>query len=220
VHRISTALSVLLMAWPAWAGAQNWTVDRDASVFAVVTHKEGLAAGLAHEHLVVASDYDVTLGAADDSPQSFRMELSAEHLIVDDPNLASKWQPRLLDLEVIGEPFAELSDKDRGKIQKSMLGKKQLDAESHPEIQSELQQIRTREGGGYLGTLTLTVKGQTASREIEFDWPAAADGPIRIEVVTTFTFSELGIEPYSAMLGSIRVADTFHVFVVVSIDRS
>lgn len=223
-------LTLLMLTMSTSAGAQTWTFDPEASLFAVVTHKEGLAAGLAHEHLVVARDYDTSLSQADGAPESFTMEFATNDLLVDDPDLASAWQERLLDLDLIAEPFAKLSEKDRGKIRKSMLGRKQLDAENHPKIRAELTEIRPEDAGGdrggYVGTLSLTVKGKTASREIEFEWNADTESatetgdPRRIEVTTAFDFTEFGIEPYSAMLGSIRVADTFHVFVVVAIDRA
>lgn len=224
----SKAASLVLLAWllPAVSAAE-WTVDRDASLFAVVTHKEGVAAGLAHEHFVVATDFQAVLQEGglfeegSDAPASFRLEVAADSLKVDDPSLASRWQQPLLDRELIGEPFAELSDKDRRKIRSSMLGRTQLDAESHPTIRAELSEIRSAEEGSYTGTLSLTVRGETASREIEFGLEVDPEAPSegrktwRAEVSASFEFGEFGIEPYSAMLGAIRVSKTFHVFAVV-----
>ena len=221
------AALVLLTGLIPSVSAADWVVDADASVFAVITHKEGVAAGLAHEHFVVATDFQAVLQegglfqAGSDAPPSFQLELVADRLEVDLPSLASRWQQRLLDQELIGEPFAELSDKDRKKIRTSMLGKKQLDAESHPTIRAELSEIRRDDDGDYVGVLSLTVRGETASREVafglEFDRDEGGQGPgsLRAEASVSFDFGEFGIEPYSAMLGAIRVSETFHVFTVL-----
>ena len=129
------ALQAGVLLCPGSAGAE-WSVDQEASVFAVVTHKEGLAAGLAHEHFVVAKGLEADLrpgglfSSEDETPAAATIELPVERLQVDDPVLASAWQERLLELRLIAEPFAELSDKDRRKIRRSMLGKKQLDSEA------------------------------------------------------------------------------------------
>lgn len=207
----------------------EWTVDPEASVFAVVTHKEGLAAGLAHEHLVVASDFDVAIRPGglwvddDDSAGSAKIDLPVDQLQVDDPALASAWQERLLELKLIAEPFAELSDKDRQKIRKSMLGTTQLDAGSHPTIQASLIEIRplgdAEDPPRYGGRLSLTVRGETVSRGVKFRLQVGEDGRLRAELTESFNFSDFGIEPYKAMFGAIRVADSFDVFVVLEANR-
>ena len=203
----------------------RWSIDPETSLFAVVTHKEGVAAGLAHEHFIVADDFHVSIRSGglfvdgDDSAGSAEMKLNVEDLLVDDPALASAWQKRLLEQKLIAEPFTELSDKDRQKIRKSMLGEEQLDAESHPTIEASLIEIRPFDDGQaaprYGGLLSLTVRGETASRNVEFDLEVGEDGSLRAELAASFDFSNFGIEPYKAMFGAIRVADSFDVFVVL-----
>lgn len=204
--------------------AAAWDLDRKASVFAVVTHKEGLAAGLAHEHFVVANDYEATIDVAglfsDDveSAARFEFEVAVNDLRVDDPEQSARWQERLLQLELLGKPFAELSEKDRKKIRKSMLGKKQLNAALHPQISARLEEIRSDGDGSYFGTLHLTVADHSVSKEISFVLDGTERGVLRAEVTATFDFTDFGIKPYSAMLGSIRVANTFHIFVVLVVN--
>lgn len=200
----------------AEADAPSWSVDADGSLFAVVTHKEGLAKGLAHEHFIVATSYDASLvfDRQDERAASFLFEAAVEDLAVDDAELAAAWQDGLLERELIAEPFSELSDKDRRKIRKSMLADDQLDAESHPTISARLHDPEPAEEGTYLGTLELTVNGRTASRELRFE--LFEDGAeLKAEATCGFRFSDFGIEPYSAMLGAIKVADSFDVFVRV-----
>ena len=59
------------------------------------------------------------------------------------------------------------------------------------------------------------MRDKTASRDVGFRLDFGDDDQIRTELTASFAFSEFDIEPYSAMLGAIRVADRFDVFVVL-----
>lgn len=219
--RLLPALLLTASALSAQAPpGEELRVAEDESVFAVVTHKGGFAAGLAHNHLVTASGYEVRLSCAPDAPEmaSFAIELDAEGLVVDDPALQQAWYPRLELAGLLDEPFEEVSDKDRGKIRESMLGKKQLDAESHPKIRASLTGLTPEEGeaGGlqtsWRGELSFEVLGQTVVKPV-----AAAvawnDGRLEVEAVAAFAFSDFGIKPFSAVLGAVKNRDEFHVYV-------
>lgn len=215
----------ILVLTAAAAGAQappgeELRVVEDESVFAVVTHKGGFAAGLAHNHLIAASGYAVQLSCTPEAPQtaSFTIELDAEGLVVDDPALQEAWYPRLELAGLLDEPFKEVSDKDRGKIRESMLSKKQLDAESHPKIRASLTGLvpEDSEVGGlktsWRGDLSFEVLGKTVTKPV-----AAAvawnDGRLEVEAVAAFAFSDFGIKPFSAMLGAVKNRDELHVYV-------
>jgi len=195
-------------------------VAEGESVFAVVTHKGGFAAGLAHNHLIAAGGYAVTLSCAPDAAQtaSFEIELDAAGLVVDDPALQEAWYPRLELAGILDEPFEEVPDKDRSKIRESMLSKKQLDAESHPKIRASLTGLAPEEGevGGlktsWRGDLSLEVLGKTVVKPVTAA-VAWNDGRLEVEAVAAFAFSDFGIKPFSAMLGAVKNRDEFHVYV-------
>ena len=65
----------------------RWTVVQEESVFAAVTQKEGFAARLAHNHLIVARAYSARLDFDPENPDETEFELKAQapDLIVDDP---------------------------------------------------------------------------------------------------------------------------------------
>lgn len=196
----------------------GWTLDEEQSLFAVVTHKEGVASGLAHEHLVVAGDIEMRLQVDLEQPTKTiaEAEVRVDGLEVDDPALNAQWQSELLERELISEEFASLGDKDRQKIRRSMLSKKQLDAETHPMLRARLDGVSVDaapvDGGAATATLHLEIRGQSVAREIAFEWPEPdEDGAIRVDASQSFTFRDFGIKPYSALLGAIRVADEFDV---------
>ncbi|MEM8997716.1 MAG: YceI family protein [Acidobacteriota bacterium] len=205
---------------PAGAPAA-WTVDQDASVFAVITHKDGVAARLAHNHLVVAEDVDAELVFDPESPESagFRFEAPVEGLAVDDPAAQSKWFPRIAELGLLDEEFSEVDAKDRAKIRKSMLGRKQLDAESYPGLSGATAAIKRDSEGLYVVELELTVKGQAASRPVSARYSVDGDR-LRVEAWGRFEFTDFGIKPYSAMLGAVKNANGFHVFLQLEASRA
>lgn len=195
------------------AQTDDWTLDEEQSFFAVVTHKEGVASGLAHEHLVVARAIAMRLEVDLSQPAETiaEAEISVEGLVVDDPALNARWQSELLERELIAEEFASLGDKDRQKIRRSMLSKKQLDAETHPTLRARLDGVSV-DGTEASATLRLEIRGQSVARDLNFEWPELdEDGTIRVDVSQSFTFRDFGIKPYSALLGAIRVADEFDV---------
>lgn len=192
----------------------------DVSVFAVVTHKAGLAAGLAHNHLVTARGYEVSLTLSADAPETaaFEIEVDVTDLSVDEPSLQAAWYPRLELAGILDEPFEEISEKNRGKIRRSMLGAKQLDAASHPRIRARLANLEPHDEKlgaletSWRGTLALEVHGRTVEKPVlaSIRWE---EGVAHLEAVAAFSFSDFGIQPFSAMLGAVKNRDEFHVYV-------
>lgn len=209
------SLSVAAAAQPA-TRAPQWSIDTNASLVAVVTHKEGLASGLAHEHLIVApiEAIDLRFDPSEPETAAVGMDFEVMDLEVDDPERQQLWQQVLIETGVLAEPFADLSPKDRRKIRQSMLGPKQLDAEAHPTIRADVDRVRS-DGGEASARLVFEVRGQSVERVVSFDAPLVDEGTLRITLTERFRFSDFGIRPYSALLGAIRVADEFDVVVRV-----
>jgi hypothetical protein len=190
------------------------------SVFAVVTHKGGIAGGLAHNHLITASGFTARLDftASDPLAAKFTIRFAAENLVVDSEALRKQWSSRLQALGVLDEPFGRLSDEDRMKIRETMLGAKQLDAAAFPEISARVLSIdeeASSQGDIQLShriTLAFRVRGQTVERPVWARYQYV-DGELRVEAFGEFRFRDFGIEPYSAMLGAIRNKDEFHLYI-------
>jgi len=214
----------MLLPTAAPLAAANWRVDAEQSTFAVLTHRAGPAARLAHDHLIVARAPEVELDfdPADPSTARARFVEPVLALDVDPPTERAALGPRLVALGLLGEPFPELDGKEREKVRRSMLSAPQLFAERFPEIRAELASVRRSDpppdaapGGAstqWQGTLELELRGARAERVIPITWHLDG-GTLRAELVATFRFTELGIEPYSAFLGAVRNDDPFQVVV-------
>jgi len=200
--------------------AAELSVRTEDSILAVITHKAGFAAGLAHDHLVAAGTYDAKLAFESDSLSTTRFELRlrCEDLVVDDPALRRTWFPRLQEIGILEEPFGEVADADRVKIREAMLGRKQLDGEAHPVISATLLSVREAGDDSADDTfplrvnLALEVHGQRVERELQARYTVEGDR-LLVESFGAFLFSDFGIKPYSAFLGAVRNEDRFHVYV-------
>jgi hypothetical protein len=222
---LRSSVAVLLFAAASWAQAPPETeLVIEESVLAVVTHKAGLAAGLAHDHLVVAESWKPLFHFAPGRPEAteFSVEVPVADLVIDDPALQQKWFPALAALGVLGEEFRGASQEDRTKIRDAMLSRGQLDPEHHPDLRARLLQVSpevTTVGTvehGYRLRVEISLHGVT--REETFTARLhRAEGRRRLEALGSLLFSEFGIEPYSAFLGAVRNQDRFHVLVVLTV---
>src|SRR5690606_9118731 len=75
------------------AAAQEYEIDKDETVFAVVTHKGGIASALAHNHFIFPVQYEARVWQEGDAVESgrFRIEFPAAQLTPDVKEAEEKW---------------------------------------------------------------------------------------------------------------------------------
>jgi polyisoprenoid-binding protein YceI len=207
--------------------AAPWTVDLGRSTFAVLTHKAGLAARLAHDHLVVARQPAVTVDFDPAAPALAKLALTVPVLAleVDAQAERARHAARLTLLGALTEPFAPVDDADRRKIRAEMLAPKQLFAERFPEVRAELLALAPRGGAGgesarvalgWNATVRLELRGVAREKTFPVRWEVVAGErgeELRAELLGELRFTEFGIEPYSAVAGLVKNADLFHLYV-------
>ncbi len=188
------------------------------SVFAVVTHKGGLAARLAHNHLVVAETFaaDLTFSPDDLSATTFRFSAKTLDLSIDDTTRIADLGPRIIELGLV-DGMAKLSDDQREEIRGKMLDKKQLDAEGYPELSVVLGSVMASDtligpqAFTHQAMIQVTIHGTTVERPVAVRY--VVEGEIlRIEGTGTFHFKDFGIKPFSAFLGSVKVQNEFELY--------
>lgn len=212
------SVSLPLMGSSAF-GAEYRIQPADA-LFAVLTFKDGIAAKLAHNHLVHATsftgrvEYDETGATA----PKFLLDVPVSSLAVDDPETQKKWASVFQALGLLGAPQGELSASDREKIKANMLDEGQLDLKKFPMVQAQVTRLakgETKVGNRVftdLADVSVTVKGKTVKKQV----PAivkASGSTIEVEALGSYQFSEFGIKPYSAMLGAVKNKNNFNVYV-------
>ncbi len=213
------ALCAVVPAAPA--SASSWRVDTERSVFAVLTHKAGLGARLAHDHLIVARGAEASFDFDPADPGAARATVAANVLAldVDPPAERRDLSSRLIELGVLREPLPAVDEGDRVKVRKAMIDDGQLSAERFPEVRGELVDFRPKPASADPAAerhgeanLRLTVRGRTREVVLPVAWRLTGDELVADGVVGA-RFSDFGIRPYSTLLGAIRNDDRFDVYV-------
>ena len=126
----------------------------------------------------------------------------------------------LTDLGLIDDDteLSEIDQSDRTKIQDKMLSPDQLDAAKFPTISAELVGLKPAKGriGKIQQTHTASVEFTIHGTKKLVECPAAIEMSgeiIKTWVVADLKFTDFGMEPISAVLGTIRNKDEFRVVV-------
>lgn len=188
-----TALSIFC----GRASAAEYVVDPARSELAVRLYKGGIAAALAHNHVIRATDY---FGRASYDPSdplrgSILVEVRSDSLVADEAATREKYG--------LTKP---LNDKDREKIQSTMQSAVQMDVKKYPTMKFQSTNIEKQSEDRYIVTGDLTIHGVTRSVTFAAAVTPENDG-MRGRASFKFKQSDFGITPYSAMLGAVRNED-------------
>lgn len=204
------------------AASRIWQFDlkQDDSIFAIVTHKAGLAAKLAHNHLVAARQFSATLAADPNklNEGQFSFKANVNELEFDRPDLQKRWFPLIQALNWLTEPYNALSDSDRETIREHGLAADQLDAQKFKEVSATIESItdaKSKLGSkdfNKRATVAVTIKGQTVKRVFATNMNLQGQ-ELNVEAAADFKFSEFGIKPYRALMGALGNDDVFNILV-------
>jgi polyisoprenoid-binding protein YceI len=194
-------------ATEAPAGASLFQVDADASQLRFYLHADGPMARVGHSHVISAH---AIAGNVWLQPQPERsaceLRLPVTAFVVDDPQERAE----------AGNEYAEpLAAADRDGTRTHMLGESQLNAARFPEITLRCRQLTATPDGMSLA-LAVTLRDHEAQLTVPLKWERQGD-TLRASGEFTFRQSELGLAPYSLLLGALRVADEVQArFVLVA----
>ena len=202
----AAASAALLVLGPGVAWSGTFRIDPDRTRLAVRTHRDGLGSGLAHDHVVEATEVTGRVEYDADRPDASAVTVEARtaSLRADEP--AAR---RRLGVE------GDLSESQRADVSKAMRAADQLDVARHPTIRFASTRVVSEGDGRLRITGSLTLRGVT--REVTFPATVALEGGVlRGRATLTFLQSSFGYQPYSALLGAIRNKDevSLHVDLV------
>ncbi|MEX0708508.1 MAG: YceI family protein [Woeseia sp.] len=189
-------MSPLYAAEPdAAPAAGRYSIDTAASELRVLVYRGGLLGGLGHNHVVSSNAIngfiDVSKATAD---SRVHLELLKQSLVVDDPALR----------KAEGEKFANtVSTDDIAATRRNMLGPDLLDASRSDEIRVDA----TRVTGEYPDLeITADVSVLGVARELTFPVTVRmTDNKLRATGELAVTHKELGLRPFTAAMGTLRV---------------
>ncbi len=208
MRRISKLSFLLKWAFPVFwlgilgqdnvsAGPSVYQVDAENSDIRILIHRAGALSWLGHSHVISVGQLDGTIYVYPDPAQSrFELVIPVQGLVVDNP---------LFRREEGDEFSTELSENDIARTRNNMLGKRVLNAEQYPIVKLT--------GTGYRGDrpefvlrLSIELLGNVVELQVPTTLRLDAD-ILEVTGALRFSHSDLGMRPFTAMLGALRVGD-------------
>ncbi len=188
-------------------GTTRYALEPESSRIWLQLRADGPLARLGHTHVIVAQQLR---GAVWLHPQLERSALQivipVDALLVDDPR----------ERAAAGAGFAEPLDAEaRAGTREHMLGASQLDAAHYPSLTLHSLRVRPVDATAHTGAgadravlieFQVTLRDHMAQLSVPVQWQLQGE-QLRASGTVEFRQSDLGIEPYSALLGALRVAD-------------
>lgn len=193
-------------AWPefdfqtaAENGASVFSLDPAVSTIDIIVRREGPLARFGHDHVVSVREVEGYLLLLEKPGEESRAELRfrVDRMEVDAADARIRYQ---LDTD------PDVNDIDA--TRRNML-EQVFDSEHWPYVSIVFSEIY-REETHYSALLRTTVRGSRASKRQAFRLSRSGNG-ITAEGAFTLLQTELGIEPFSTLGGSLRVADQLEI---------
>jgi hypothetical protein len=210
-------VSVFVAGWLAGGmvvaqdAGQRYVIDGAESDLHWLVYKAGTLSRLGHNHTIGVGDLTgtVTVNERDRSASQFELQFMVANLVVDDPMLRS----------TLGADFSSVPTADDiAGTRKNMLTDKVLDGEKYPAI-------RVVGMGPALhdGKQVLNVKVEMLGRSIDLEVPAEvtiADDVVRAKGEFELNHADLGMKPFTVMLGALAVGEKLSFTYDVTARRS
>jgi hypothetical protein len=159
-------------------------------------------AALGHDHVIVNRALEGWVKRADSSAGSaFLLSIPSSAFLVDEA--AARAQE--------GADFSEeIGDDAKAGTLHNMLSPAVLDAQSHASITVQSISIEPAAGGAELATVRISVAGRESSLVVPFTYETSA---ARLHAQAAFTVRQtaVGLTPFTALLGALRVEDEVRV---------
>lgn len=191
-------------------GAKSYDIIAEHSNLRVLVYRAGSLATLGHNHVVSSDTLQGTVYVADPlSSTTFELRLPVAGFVIDDPQQRA----------AAGPDFSAPVDADAIEGTRSnLLGDKQLDALNWPEILLRCRGA-TRVAEGWVLDVDITSRGNTRRVEI----PAQIminDDELKASGAFSVRQSELGLVPFSVMMGALKVRDQLDIHFQLTAQKS
>lgn len=191
---------------PAPHRGRPYDVVGGESLLIVRVYRAGALAAAGHNHIIASHSLAGAVYLPDDPlAGSFEVHVAADALTVDEPQLRAQES---------GADFPpDISDSAREGTRRNMLGPALLDAADYPEV--VLRAVRL-EGGGAAAPGDLTahidaeVRGQHRPIAVAVRYALAGD-TLTVMGDTALKQSELGLTPFTALMGALAVQDEMRI---------
>jgi len=196
--RCLLACTLMGSGMPAHAQTESqiYTLDAAASQLYWRVYSDGTLARLGHNHVIAAREFSGTVQLREPlALSSVELAIPVAALVVDDPALRAQ----------LGDDFTSLpSERDIAGTRRNMLGARLLNAGEHPQL---LISGAGPEGapGNQQMALRITVAGRTVTQDVPVI-VTIEGATVQARASFRLTHEALGLEPFSALLGALKVA--------------
>lgn len=186
-----------------------YEIDADRSEMYWLVYRAGTLARFGHNHVVSVGDMTGRVLLHPELEESrFEIEIPVEALVVDDPELRARQSEHFT---------TEPSEEDIQGTRRNMLSDDVLDAERYPTVR-----ITGTGPSVHAGEESLEVTVELLGRSIPLTIPTEVrvDGET-LEAMGEFrlTHEELGMKPFSALMGALQVGEPLDFFYRISARR-
>jgi len=189
---------------------REYTIDSAGTEIFWRVYKAGAFARFGHNHVIaVPSPEGRVLIGENIAASSFELNIPVGDLVIDDPDLRSRF----------GEDFASVpSAEDIAGTRGNMLGEAVLNAEAFPAIHVTGTRL-SGTGSGQTVALSIEMLGRAVEITAPIDIEISAD---TVSASSDFRLSheDLGMTPFSVMMGALQVAPEMDFTVRVRATRS
>ena len=174
------------------------------SLLLIRVYRGGALASAGHNHVIASHSLRGTLYVPDNLMRaSFEVHVPVAELTVDEPALRER--ERSADFP------PEVPESARQGTRRNMLGEALLDSEHNLEIVLRALRLEPDTAAGtVLARVQTTVRGEVRAITVQVSY-TLADGALTASGEARVRQSELGLTPFSAMLGALQVQDEMRV---------
>jgi hypothetical protein len=175
------------------------------SLLLIRVYRGGAVASAGQNHVIASHPFRGTLYVPDNLMRaSFEVHVPVAELTVDEPALRER--------ENSADFPPEVPESARQGTRRNMLGEALLDGEHNLEIVLRALRLEPDTAAGtVLARVQTTVRGEVRAITVQVSYTLADDGALTASGEARVRQSELGLTPFSAMLGALQVQDEMRV---------
>jgi polyisoprenoid-binding protein YceI len=203
---LRTTVLILLLGLPAAAAPVTFSIDPEKSELLAFTEPTGLLKGASHSHVIRAAKGvagKIVFDADSIGSSWVSVSFPVTGLVVDEPTLRKREGMK-------GQP----SEKDRGEIDKAMRAENQLDEKHWGQISFDSSKISAKGDGKAEVNGRFALHGVKKNITLPITY-SVKDGVFRGEGTVTINHKDFGMEPITAVLGTVRNAEPITIKILL-----
>jgi polyisoprenoid-binding protein YceI len=180
-----------------------------SSLLTILAYRGGALASAGHNHVVASHDLSGAIFIPSEILQSsFEVHIPVATLTVDEAALRAQ--------QSAADFAPDVSEGAKEGTRRNMLGEALLDAQRNPEIVLRSLQLEpagsvSTDSGTVQAHVQSTVRGQVRTLTVPVHYQRGRNGTLEVSSEFPLRQTDLGLTPFSAMLGALQVQDEMHV---------